>query len=611
MGLMNTMRTRMNVILWILLILFIGSMTVGGLVGGADIINQIFGRVDVSRAIAVVNGETIPPDLFFHQLDHRLEQARAQGSEVDNRNLDFERERIFNELVEATIINQEIEKRRIRVTPDEIYYELVNNPPPTLRTIPDFQTEGVFDQVKYLAALRNPQGDEWRPIEDYVRQYLPRQKLFNELRASVHVSSNDAKNEYILQNLEHTISALIINASKFTDSKFEPTNDEMENYYFLNPNEFQQTEQRILKYVEWPKLPSVEDSLISNETAEDILNKLSQGSNFSELANEYSEDPGNRGTDGKGRGGDLGWFGRGQMVEAFEKATFAGKKGGIVGPVLTDFGLHIIQIKDIRKDENGEKEIHASHILIKIEMGPSTRNNIKSKANQFLFDIEDFGFDEALVKNNTNLKSMRPITESSAFIPSFGYFPEPVKFGFSNKIGTHSELIESDQSFAVFRLDSIIASGTKEYDSVSNQIRNKIRIKKRMEGAKSVSDELMNKISGGNLKQIAESNNNVQFVGPVSSNLNNSFQNIGKHESIVGALLVAEVGEVLAPIETSQAYMIIKLESREKFDEVDWEVKKDLLTKTLLSQRENEFIGDWIKTMKDEAEIVDNRKFFF
>ena len=108
------------------------------------------------------------------------------------------------------------------------------------------------------------------------------------------------------------------------------------------------------------------------------------------------------------------------MVEAFEKATFAGKKGGIVGPVLTDFGLHIIQIKDIRKDEDGEKEIQASHILIKIEMGPSTRNDIKSKANQFLFDIEDFGFDETLVKNNTNLKSMRPITESSTFIPSFG-----------------------------------------------------------------------------------------------------------------------------------------------------------------------------------------------
>ena len=227
---MNTMRNRMHVILWILLILFIGSMTVGGLVGGADIINQIFGRVDVSRAIAVVNGETIPPDLFFHQLDHRLEQARSQGAEVDSRNLDFERERIFNELIEATIINQEIKKRKISVTAEEIYFELINNPPPTLKTIPDFQTDGVFNQAKYLAALRNPQGDEWRPIEDYVRQYLPRQKLFNELRSGVYVSLNDIKNEYIIQNLEHTISALIIRASKFTDSTFEPTKDEMENY---------------------------------------------------------------------------------------------------------------------------------------------------------------------------------------------------------------------------------------------------------------------------------------------------------------------------------------------------------------------------------------------
>ena len=70
MGMMNTMRTRMKVILWILLILFIGSMTVGGLVGGADIVNQLFGRVDESKAIAVVNGEAISPDLFYHQLEH-------------------------------------------------------------------------------------------------------------------------------------------------------------------------------------------------------------------------------------------------------------------------------------------------------------------------------------------------------------------------------------------------------------------------------------------------------------------------------------------------------------------------------------------------------------
>ena len=223
MGMMNTMRTRMHVILWILLILFIGSMTVGGLVGGADIVNQLFGRVDASKAIAVVNGETITPDLFYHQLEHNLEQPRIQGIELADRALNFERDRIINQLIEASLINQEIKKRDIKVTDQEIYFELVNNPPQELRTIPDFLTDNVFDGAKYKLALQNPQGDEWRPIENYVRQYLPRQKLFNQIRAGVHISESDVLNEYILQNVEYTVSALVIRTSRFNQPEFNPT----------------------------------------------------------------------------------------------------------------------------------------------------------------------------------------------------------------------------------------------------------------------------------------------------------------------------------------------------------------------------------------------------
>ena len=65
MGIMNAMRTRMKVILWILLILFIGSMSVGGLVGGADIVNQLFGRVDPSKARIYIYVVYVCKDLFF------------------------------------------------------------------------------------------------------------------------------------------------------------------------------------------------------------------------------------------------------------------------------------------------------------------------------------------------------------------------------------------------------------------------------------------------------------------------------------------------------------------------------------------------------------------
>ena len=64
MGLMTTLRTRMTVVLWALLFFFVLSMSIGGLVGGANIIDQIFGRVDPNRVIARVNGQDISPDYF-------------------------------------------------------------------------------------------------------------------------------------------------------------------------------------------------------------------------------------------------------------------------------------------------------------------------------------------------------------------------------------------------------------------------------------------------------------------------------------------------------------------------------------------------------------------
>ena len=612
MGLMNTMRTRMHVILWILLILFIGSMTVGGLVGGADIVNQLFGRVDASKAIAVVNGEAISPDLFYHQLEHNLEQTRIQGIELDDRALNFERDRLINQLIEASLINQEIEKRGIKVSDQEIYFELVNNPPQELRTIPDFLTDDVFDEAKYKLALQNPQGDEWRPIENYVRQYLPRQKLFNQIRASVHISESDVRNEYILQNVEYTVSALIIRTSRFNQPEFNHTEDDMEYYFFLNPDEFHQDQQRVLSYVEWVKSPSDEDTLLAKETAQDILSRIKAGDDFAELANEFSEDPGNSTPEGTGRGGDLGWFDKGQMVAPFEEAVFSAQPGDIVGPVETDFGIHVIQVKD-RRIENEEEQVLASHILLKIDMGPTTREKIKNAATQFSFDVEDYGFDQAVERNSNELKKMQPLTEQSMFIPPFGYFPEPAKFAFENALSTVSDVIESDQSFTVLRLDSILSEGTKEYGTVLNQIRTTLTTENQMDAAKLLAEKLDSQLSEDKslFEKVSDINEKIELVGPVSAKLGSSFQKIGRHESIIGALLAAEVGQILPPVEITRAYVIVKLENREDIDKVDWEVKREVIRKSLLSQRENEVLGAWVTELREKADIVDNRKYYF
>ncbi len=71
--------------------------------------------------------------------------------------------------------------------------------------------------------------------------------------------------------------------------------------------------------------------------AQDVLKKLSEGNSFESLAKAYSTCPSGR------DGGDLGSFGKGQMVAEFEKAAFALQPGEVSGPVRTQFGYHIIK----------------------------------------------------------------------------------------------------------------------------------------------------------------------------------------------------------------------------------------------------------------------------
>lgn len=84
--------------------------------------------------------------------------------------------------------------------------------------------------------------------------------------------------------------------------------------------------------------------LVEDEaTANEIIEKLNAGEDFAELAKEFSTDPGSG-----AQGGDLGWFSVGTMVPAFNDAAYALEIDKISEPVQSDFGYHIIQVKEKR-----------------------------------------------------------------------------------------------------------------------------------------------------------------------------------------------------------------------------------------------------------------------
>ncbi|MFW6331508.1 MAG: peptidylprolyl isomerase, partial [Gemmatimonadota bacterium] len=75
--------------------------------------------------------------------------------------------------------------------------------------------------------------------------------------------------------------------------------------------------------------------------AEELRERAAAGEEFEELAAEYSQDQGTAQA-----GGDLGWFGRGRMVQPFEDAAFALESGEVSEVVETPFGLHLIKVEE-------------------------------------------------------------------------------------------------------------------------------------------------------------------------------------------------------------------------------------------------------------------------
>lgn len=106
--------------------------------------------------------------------------------------------------------------------------------------------------------------------------------------------------------------------------------------------------------------PDVQDQKDRGQ-AEAIVRRLRNGEDFATLARQFSIDM------TRDKGGDLGWFGRGVMVEEFEAAAFALKPGQVSDVVKTVFGYHIIKLDErrtVNKQGVSEEEVRARHILI-------------------------------------------------------------------------------------------------------------------------------------------------------------------------------------------------------------------------------------------------------
>jgi peptidyl-prolyl cis-trans isomerase C len=172
--------------------------------------------------------------------------------------------------------------------------------------------------------------------EDYLRM---------KMLAAKGMKDNLQNDPEVIQQLNLMRENLVANAElQKMEKAVQLSDDDLKKVYDANKKDYEQVKARhiLIAFKGSPAAQAGKKELTEDEAkakAEELKKKIQSGASFEELAKTESDDKGSG-----ARGGDLGPFGRGQMVEEFEKAAFEAKPGEIIGPVRTQFGYHLIKV---------------------------------------------------------------------------------------------------------------------------------------------------------------------------------------------------------------------------------------------------------------------------
>ena len=619
MGIITNMRNRMQVVMWTILVLFIISMAIGGLVGGASI-GDIFGQQNGNH-IGSLNGKPILYENFNRLVSDEISRVQSQsGQDISDEDREYIRAVVWERMIQDLIIQEQIEKNNIIVSDEEVLYQLKNNPPAFLQGSSAFQTAGNFDLEKYLDAILNPQGDEWRPIEQFMQEiYLPNYKLQQMVVNSASTSKQDVLDSYRSRFIDYKIEILHITDKALEDNEFfesmvegRPTDQELNKLYDENIEDYKQAEMRYMKYVKWPIVSSSNDSLRTRLEAENLMYRINQGENFGDIANMYTEDPSNNMGENAPKGGELGWFNKGIMISEFDKAAFEAESGDLIGPVLTSFGYHVININDKKTLEDGTEQVNASHILLTVAPGKDTESDLSDTASIFSLDAKEGGFTALADSLGITINDASGVQKESIFIQDIGVAREAVRFAFNSNPGDISDVVSNDNYFLIFYLDSISEEKTIDFEDVKEELKADFLTSTKEKNIENIALGILKELNGTmTLADISNKHPEFEYIPEDSGNLVGSFESIGKSNYVSGALLNANVNDVLGPFPTLRGQSFIKVLEVGEINESDFEEKKESLKFSLIIQRQNLIWGNWLQALRDESEIEDYRFDFY
>ena len=344
-----------------------------------------------------------------------------------------------------------------------------------------------------------------------------------------------------------------------------------------------------------------EDTAAVQALAKSIMRELAAGKDFGALARQYSKDLGSAQRDG-----DAGWFGKNRMVPEFEKAAFGAKPGQVVGPVRTPYGFHIIKVH-----ARDSRELKLAHIAIPIEASSQTKNELYDRAKDFAFNARETNFAGEVQQMGFEMKDAQ-IQEKSAVIPGIGMHQGLTRWAFKEKVGAVSDPYTIPGGYAVLSITEAKEAGVRPLDELKDAIPPLAVREKKIAKTKVMAEEARAKLAqGDSLRKISTINPAVSVQEIPAFTLGGMVPGIGREPVFLGTVASLQAGQISPVVKNQRGAFLVQLLSVTPFDSTGFTAQRELLKSRLLQEKRNRFLSDWLTTLKEKADIEDNRDQFF
>lgn len=551
-------------------------------------------------SVGSINGQSVDLRNYEQAVQNAVSQRQSElGRPLGIQELADVRDEVWESFIQNTILEAEVRRRRISVSDQEVAQLIQAVPPPELQADPTFQTEGVFDPAKYRAWLGSAMAAQYVPfLEAQYRAEILRAKLLRNVTADVFLSDAALWERYRDQHERATIALTPLVPSRvIPDSAVSVTDAEVEAYYRDHRSEFDRPETAFLSYLAVSRVLDASDSAATVERARALRAEIVGGAPFAEVARRES-------ADGSAEaGGDLGTFGRGEMLAPFEAAAFSLPIGTVSEPVATEAGLHLIEVTARTADS-----VTARHILVRYELAGAHRDLVDAQADS-LENLAAERLDRAAL--DTAARALRlpigqaaPIRRGEQAIVGPFLLADPAAWAFQAEVGETSPVIESEDALYVFRLDSLHDAGIPPLAAIRDAVTAAVVEQKKDQMALEMANALVRRVRAGEGLAEASAAMGLQHREfPAFPRIQPPLPS----RALIGASFGLPIGAVSDPLVTNEGIYVIRVLSRTPADSAAFQAEYEQLQAREVRAARDERVRHFLQALRDNARIKDER----